>query len=173
MKKNKENSPETSISPCSKYKMVTGLTIGSTENPFVSFRQKSKESTAKLDLNKAGFKNTQIYAERKQKATGFGITLCKIEPDSAASLEESPDNFVKKLKREVDHEKELITERLRSSMAQGLADYAEELQRFRDDELRLRQEEERMVAAQKAEAERMAWLEQEQQRLKAEMEAAH
>ena len=66
----------------------------------------------------------------------------------------------------------MVTERIRSSMAMSLADYAEELQRFRDDEARLKEEEQNMLQAQKAEADRMAWLQQEQDRLKSEMEAA-
>ena len=66
----------------------------------------------------------------------------------------------------------MVTERIRSSMAMSLADYAQELQRFRDDEARLKEEEQNMLQAQKAEADRMAWLQQEQDRLKSEMEAA-
>lgn len=71
----KENSPETSISPMSKVAAHTKVQVGATENPFLSFRKKSvpaaacaKElfNTRKSKSNVATFKETSIYVERKQ-----------------------------------------------------------------------------------------------------------
>lgn len=179
-KQDKENSPnpspESSISPVSKAALALRLDLGPTENPFVVRSTKAKDAPV-FDLGKkkskssaAAFKNTDFYLQRVQnKEPGFGIRLHRIGDGDLAgdSVEDSPDNMLKQLRRSVFATKEQADERLRDSIAMSLADYNQELARFREEEQRLGEEEaeRERVKAMIAEAER-----REQERVKAEQE---
>lgn len=162
------------MSPVSKAALALRMDLGPTENPFVVRSTKAKDAPT-FDLGKkkskssaAVFKATDVYLQRVQKKEpGFGIRLHRIGDGDLGgdSVEDSPDNMLKKLKRSVAANKEEADLRLRDSIAMSLADYNEELARFREEEQRLREEEaeRERVKAMAAEAERL-----EKERLAAE-----
>lgn len=162
-----DESPELSASPCSKVSKMINMKPVNSENPFISFRNKSNRPTqeqefnADIKLRDAGsrkgksidgtrFKQSEAYAQRRQHvrkpSTGFGIQLCRITPEPNEDehderLTESPENFVKRLMASVKDSKVLGSERIAHTMAANLGEQEEELRRFREEEERVRQEE--------------------------------
>ena len=80
-KRDKENSPESSISPVSKAASFLRTDLGPTHNPFVSRARAQvnitfNEGQKKSKSSAAAFKATEVYLQRAQtKEPGFNIRL--------------------------------------------------------------------------------------------------